>query len=101
MLASTSAFQMADIDLTRSHSLGLADGRDAVERVAEQLENDLGVQYEWANNTLHFDGQGADGSIEVGHETVHILINLSAFLRPLRSRVKAEAEGYLDRHFAS
>ena len=43
---------MADIELTRSHSLGLTDGRDAVERVAQQLENDIGVDYEWDGDTL-------------------------------------------------
>ncbi|MFP4228606.1 MAG: polyhydroxyalkanoic acid system family protein [Salinivenus sp.] len=92
---------MADINITRSHSLGLDKGRDAVERVAEQLENNLGVRYEWENDTLHFDGQGADGHIEVGDENVRIVINLSTFLQPLRGRVKTEAEDYLDRHFGS
>lgn len=92
---------MADITLTRSHSLGLADGRDAVERVAQQLEDDLGVRYEWQDDTLHFDGQGADGHIEVQEENVRIAINLSTFLQPLRGQVETEAEKYLDRHFSA
>jgi len=92
---------MADIDLTRSHSLGLADGRNAVERVAQQLEDDLGVRYEWEDDTLYFDGQGADGHIDVQKETVQIAINLSTFLQPLRGRVKTEAEKYLDRYFSA
>jgi putative polyhydroxyalkanoate system protein len=92
---------MADITLTRSHSLGLADGRDAVERVAQQLEDDLGVRYEWEDDTLHFDGQGADGHIEVQEENVRIAINLSTFLQPLRGQVETEAEKYLDRHFSA
>jgi putative polyhydroxyalkanoate system protein len=91
---------MADIDLTHSHSLGLSDGRDAVERVAQQLDEDLGVTYEWEDDTLYFDGQGADGHIEVQSETVRIAINLSPFLQPLRGRVKTEAETYLDRYFS-
>lgn len=91
---------MADIDLTHAHSLGLADGRDAVERVAQQLDEDLGVEYEWNDDTLHFDGQGADGHIEVAADTVQIAINLSPFLQPLRGRVKTEAERYLERHFS-
>lgn len=92
---------MPDIELTRSHSLGLDDGRNAVERVAQQLEDDIGVDYEWDDNTLHFDGDAADGRIEVEADTVEILVNLSAFLRPMQSQLKAEAERYLDRHLQS
>lgn len=88
---------MADIDITRSHSLGLADGRAAVERVAEKLETELGVGAEWADDTLHFSGQGAEGHIEVEADAVHVTITLSAFLQPMRSRIKSEAEEYLDR----
>jgi putative polyhydroxyalkanoate system protein len=89
---------MADINITRSHSLGLDDGRAAVGRVAEKLETQLGVDAEWAGNTLQFDGQGADGHIEVEGDAVHVAINLSAFLMPMQGRVKEEAENYLDRH---
>jgi putative polyhydroxyalkanoate system protein len=92
---------MADIDITRSHALGLEDGRAAVSTVAEKLEEKLGVAAEWTGNTLHFDGQGADGHIEVEAEAVHVAINLSAFLLPMQSRVKSEAEEYLDRALQS
>jgi len=89
---------MADIDITHSHSLGLEDGRAAVGRVAQKLEQELGVDAQWTGNTLQFDGQGADGHIKVEAEAVHVAINLSAFLQPMRGRVKTEAEAYLDRH---
>ena len=92
---------MADINITRSHSLGLDDGRTAVERVAQKLEDELGVESQWNDNTLQFDGQGAEGDIEVEADAVHVSINLSAFLQPMRRRVKAEAEDYLDRHLHS
>lgn len=92
---------MADINITRSHSLGLDDGRTAVERVAQKLEDELGVESQWTGNTLQFDGQGAEGDIEVEADAVHVSINLSAFLQPMRGRVKAEAEDYLNRHLHS
>ena len=92
---------MADINITRSHSLGLDKGRAAIERVAQNLEDELGVDYQWAENTLQFDGQGADGHIEVESDAVHVAINLSAFLQPMRSRVQSEAEDHLDRHLES
>jgi len=92
---------MADIELTRAHSMGLDDGRDAVERVAQQLESDIGVDYTWDGNTLRFDGQTADGQIEVAEDTIEILINLSAFLRPMQSTLEQEAERYLDEYLQS
>ncbi|MEF8816911.1 MAG: polyhydroxyalkanoic acid system family protein [Salinibacter sp.] len=92
---------MADIDITRSHSLGLDDGRGAVEHVAEKLEAQLGVDAEWTGDTLQFSGQGADGHIEVEADAVHVAITLSAFLQPMRSRVEVEAEEYLDRALQS
>ncbi|WP_208425933.1 MULTISPECIES: polyhydroxyalkanoic acid system family protein [Salinibacter] len=92
---------MADIDITRSHSLGRDDGRAAVGRVADKLETELGVDAEWTGDTLQFSGQGADGHIEVEADAVHVAINLSAFLQPMRSRVQAEAEDYLDQSLQS
>jgi len=92
---------MADINITRTHSLGLDDGRTAVGHVAQKLESELGVEAEWTGNILQFDGQGADGHIEVEAGSVHVAINLSPFLQPMQGRVKSEAEDYLDRHLQS
>lgn len=92
---------MADIELTRSHSLGLDDGRTAVERVARQLESDLGIEYQWDQNTLRFEGQGADGQITVEADAVQLAVTLSAFLRPMKGQIKTEAERYLDEHLSS
>ena len=89
--------QMADIELTRSHSMRLDEARTAVERVAQQLETDLEVDYEWDGDTLLFDGPGADGRIEIETDAIQVLIDLSAFLRPMKDRVESEAETYLDR----
>jgi len=89
---------MADIELTRSHSMRFDDARTAVERVAQQLETDLEVDYEWDDDTLRFDGAGADGQIVVDTDTIEILIDLSAFLQPMRGRIKEEAGHYLDQY---
>ena len=90
---------MADIDLIRSHSTGLDGGRETVEAVAQKLENKLGVQYEWDDdNTLAFEGQGAEGQIDVQPDTIRIRIHLSAFLRPMTDQLEKKAETYLDEY---
>lgn len=92
---------MPDIELTRSHTRGLDGGRDAVEQVAQQLKADLEVDYQWNGDTLFFEGAGADGQILVEEDAVEILINLSAFLKPVQARLEKEAGAYLDRYLHS
>ena len=89
---------MPDIELSRSHSLGVDDGRAAVERVADDLASSLSVDYQWTDDTLHFEGQGAEGRIRVAADTVHVRIELPFFLRPMRGRIQSEAARYLDEH---
>lgn len=87
---------MADIELTRSHARGLDGGRDVVETVAQQLQTDLGIEYQWDGDTLLVEGQGAEGKIEVDSDRIQLFINLNAFLKPVQETVKTEAENYLD-----
>lgn len=89
---------MADIEIMRSHTLGLDEGRAAVDRVARELKEELGIDYRWLGYTLQFDGQGTDGHIEVEEGVVRVSIDLPLFLQPMRSRIRAEAEKYLNRH---
>lgn len=89
---------MADIDFEHSHSLSIQEAREAVERVAQNLEDDLGGDYHWTDDRLHFEGQGASGHIDVEPEVVRVAIELSAFLKPMQGRVQGEAEKYLDQH---
>lgn len=90
---------MADIELHRTHTLGIDGGRTAVEDVAEDLESALNATYDWRGNTLHFEGSGATGNIEVAASHVQVTINLNLLLRPMRGQVQAQAEQYLDEHF--
>jgi len=89
---------MADIDLRHDHSLGRDEVRAAVEDVARQLSEDFGVEYRWEQATLRFDGQGAEGSIEIQEGAVNVRIDLSFFLKPMRGQVESEAKRYLDEH---
>jgi len=89
---------MADIEVSRSHTLGTDAGRTAVEHVARDLQSDLSIDYRWEGNTLHFEGSGAEGRIVVTDTEVRARIDLSFFLRPMRSRIRAEATRYLNDH---
>lgn len=89
---------MADIDITRSHALGASGARTAVEKVAAKLHEKLNVETEWNGDTLHFEGNGADGKIEVQDEQVRLALNLGFVLKSMKGWIRTEAEKYLDKY---
>jgi putative polyhydroxyalkanoate system protein len=91
---------MADIDLERTHALGTDGAKDAVRRVAQQMEERLSLQCHWEGNTLQFSGNGADGQIDVDDDRVHVAMDLNLMLRPMKDWIRSEAESMLDEHLA-
>jgi putative polyhydroxyalkanoate system protein len=87
---------MADIEITRSHALGASGARTAVEKVAEKLHQKMNVETSWKDDVLHFEGNGADGRIEVQDEQVHLALNLGFVLKSMKGWIQTEAEKYLD-----
>jgi len=92
---------MADIEITRSHALGTSGARTAVEKVAEKLHQKLNVETSWQNDVLHFEGNGADGRIEVHDSQVHLALNLGFVLKTMKGWIRTEAEKYLDKYLTS
>jgi putative polyhydroxyalkanoate system protein len=78
--------------------MGVDEGRAAVERVAQDLQSSLSVDYRWKGDTLHFEGRGAEGHIHVGADVVRVQVDLPFFLRPMKPRIRSEATRYLDEH---
>jgi len=89
---------MADIEITRSHALGTSGARTAVEKVAEKLHQKLNVETSWQNDVLHFEGNGADGRIEVRESDVHLALNLGFVLKSMKGWIRTEAEKYLEKY---
>ncbi len=89
---------MADIELTRPHTLGKDGARQAVERVARDLEQTLHFKQRWQGDTLHVQRTGAEGRIDVRDDAVQVIIELGFLLKSMRGQVRREAERLLDRH---
>ena len=87
---------MADIDLTRSHSLGLESARRAADAVAARLRREYGVTTEWEGDAVVLDGRGVRGRLDVGPETVRVAVSLGLAARPFRRSLKREIEQELD-----
>lgn len=87
---------MATINVMRRHELGLAGGRQAVQAVADRLQQDLNARHSWYGDTLKFDCPGADGQIEVTTTQVTVVVNLSWMLGPARGKIERSINEYLD-----
>ena len=86
------------IDVTRHHDLGLDGARHAAEEVAEELSEHVSLRTHWEGDTLVARGNGFDGQIHAGPDTVRVTASLGLVLRPLRRSIRSEVERYLDRY---
>ena len=97
-----------DIDVSRSHTLGL-DGarvvvrgnvhlaRRAADAVGRQLREDLGATTEWSGDALRVRGRGVKGEIAVSDAVVRVTASLGLLARPFRNTLQREIEQQLDR----
>jgi putative polyhydroxyalkanoate system protein len=90
---------MPSIDITRHHSLPLAEARQKVDRVAAHIAEKFQVVHEWQGNTLHFSRSGVDGQIAVTTGLVRVTAELGFLLSMLRDPVEREVKRYLEDEF--
>jgi len=91
---------MATIDVERRHSIGKENARKAAEQLAEKLRDKLRVNYRWKEDDLVFERTGAKGRIHVTDSVVHVQIDLSLLLRPVKGVVEDRVHRYLDEYLA-
>ncbi len=91
---------MADIDLTRPHSLGLDGARRAAADVADRLRREFGVRARWAGDTVHVEGRGVRGRLDAGPDTVRVTASLGLAARPFRRSLRREIERTLERELS-
>ncbi len=87
---------MARITVERSHNLGREGARAKAEELAERLAQEYAVRYQWNGDVLEFKRSGADGSIEVGDDSVRVELKLGLMLSALSGTIKREIEKGLD-----
>jgi putative polyhydroxyalkanoate system protein len=91
---------MPSIDITRSHSVPLAEAKKKVQRVADHIAAKFDVDCHWEGNTLQFRRSGVDGHIRVTTKQVHVTADLGFLLMALRGPVEREVKRYLDEEFS-
>jgi putative polyhydroxyalkanoate system protein len=91
---------MAVIDIRREHGKSLKSAKAAVERVAQKIAQEYGIDHHWDGNKLQFDRSGVKGHITVAKDELHVRVELGFLMGALRSTIQREIERTLDEHLA-
>lgn len=92
---------MSTIDISRDHTLTVAQAKKAANKVAQEIAAAFDVEYEWDGNTLNFRRSGVDGVIQLSKGKVRVQAKLSWLLSAIRSKVESEVQRYLDKEFGA
>ena len=92
---------MADIDIRRTHALGLTGARAAAERMAEQLGRKFDLKGDWRGDVLHFERPGVTGSLAIGAHDLHLSVALGFMLKAMKGSIQSAVEQELDTLFPS
>jgi len=89
---------MATIQIRRSHQLDQQHIREQVQNLADKLASDLGADYQWQGDRLHFERSGAKGDIDIGEGYLEFNLKLGMLLSPLKGKIESSVVEYLDEH---
>ncbi len=88
---------MADIELKRTHHLGLKGARDAADKMADKLGKQFNLSGDWEGNTLHFDRPGVNGSLKVSDKDMHLQVTLGFLLKAMKGPIEKAVHEQLDK----
>ena len=88
---------MSKINIERNHSLGLEVAKEKVVEVEHKLQERFGLNTAWKGNTVHIDGKGVSGTLEVGESSVRLNLKLGLALRLFAGKITESVERAFDR----
>ena len=92
---------MADIDIRRTHALGLEGARAAAERMAAHLASKFDLKGDWRGDTLHFERPGVTGSLAIGEHDVHLAVALGFLLKAMKGSIQSAVQQEMDKLFVA
>ncbi len=90
---------MADIDVRRTHGLGMAAARAAAERMAGDLGRRFGLRGAWDGDVLRFERPGVTGVLAITARDLHLTVSLGFLLRALQASIERSVLEELDNLF--
>lgn len=89
---------MATIEIDHPHSMTPQQLRDAVEEIAQELQETLDFDYQWSEDEdeVTFERRGASGRLRLGDDDLRIELSLGAMLRPLKKQIEQRIRAHLE-----
>ncbi len=87
---------MADIELHRTHHLGLKGARAAADKMATKLADKFDLDGEWKGSTLHFSRSGVNGQLVVTDHDMNLAITLGFMLKMMKGPIEKAIHEQLD-----
>lgn len=87
---------MPTISISKEHSLGRGDAREAVERVARDLHRRFDLAWTWRGDEVLFEGTGVSGCMRVGATEIRLDVKLGLLLAVLKPALEREIHAQLD-----
>jgi len=89
---------MSDIAFVRRHALPIAKAKTLVQKAADALAAEHGLESEWHGNTLRLQRSGVHGEIHVTGSKIHLDVTLGFLLKPFKAKFVGEIERNLDKY---
>ena len=90
---------MSTIEFKREHALGLKKAKAAAQRVADEMEREFGMAYEWDGHVLRFSRTGVSGEMVVGKDHVELNAKLGFLLSAFKGRIEETLHRNFDEYF--
>jgi len=87
---------MADIQLKRSHALGLKGAKEAADKMADKLGKQFNLSGDWEGNTLHFDRPGVNGTLAITDKDMKLEVTLGFLLKAMKGPIERAVNEQLD-----
>ena len=92
---------MPDIDVKRSHALGLEGARAAAERMSDALSRKFDLKGKWSGNTLTFERSGVSGTLDVTAKDLRLAVTLGFLLKAMKGSIERAVTEELDQLVAT
>lgn len=84
---------MATIDISRNHTLPIADAKKKAEELAAGMATKLGIVWSWENDSIVFHAptgvaKGAKGTVNVTPSTVRVQVDLPFMLKMMKGTIE-------------
>ncbi|MFM8466668.1 MAG: polyhydroxyalkanoic acid system family protein [Oxalobacteraceae bacterium] len=81
---------MADITIVQQHLLSMDDARAAAQKVADQMQADYEMSWEWQGDVLAFKRSGFSGTLALIEGEATLELSLGIMLRGFAKKIEQQ-----------